>query len=133
MSGNFRDKFSMFMSGRNGLDEFGKALNIVSLILIILSFFIRILTIPVIILLVYEYFRIFSRNIPARNAENMWFCRTFHRRFYGNSNKVNRNTRDNLHKIYKCPNCSQKIRVPRGKGKIRIRCPRCRIEFIKKT
>ena len=135
MSGKFRDKFNNFMSGRYGFDEFGKALNIIALVLIVASIFIRILTLPAILVMGYEYFRVFSRNYPARSAENQWYCRVFHRNGsrtgYGSTS--NSRTSDNrTHRIFKCPNCAQKIRVPRGKGRICIKCPRCRIEFIKR-
>lgn len=139
---DFRNKFMNFMSGRNGVDEFSRFLNIASLIILIIGIFIpnaiaRWIIIGVSFAIMgYSYFRIFSRNYNARYRENQFFCSIIHRnrntnRTYTNAQKkaMDRKT----HKIFKCPNCSQKIRVPKGKGKICIKCPKCRIEFVKKT
>lgn len=128
MPGNFRNKLYNFMLGRYGIDEFGKVLNVISIVLCIVSFFIPILTMPTLLIIFYEWFRILSRNHLARAKENQWFLKFFHK-----IGGFNRSRADSIHKIFKCPNCHQKIRVPRGKGKISIRCPKCGIEFIRRT
>ena len=58
----FRDKFSNFMSGRYGMDEFGRFLNIITIILLVVSIFVKVVFIPALLVLGYSYFRIFSRN-----------------------------------------------------------------------
>lgn len=143
---DFRNKLMNFMAGRNGVDEFSRALNIVSLIILIISVFIPVTIAKWIIWLVaicimgYSYFRIFSRNYNARRRENERFCAIFHKKNnpYGNTARTYTNAQKKAmdrktHKIFKCPNCGQKIRVPKKKGRISIKCPKCRIEFIKKT
>ena len=81
----------------------------------------------------YIYFRMFSRNISRRSAENQKYMK-IHYKFMSKFNKIRARIKDSkTHRIFKCPSCGQKIRVPKGKGRISIKCPKCRIEFIKKT
>lgn len=130
-----RERFQRFMIGRYGVDSFGKFLNTATLVLLILSLFFR--RGPfyslALLLLVYTYYRMFSKNHPQRYRENeaylAWRSRitSFFRR-----EKSMREQRKIYH-IYKCPTCRQKIRIPRGKGKISITCPKCHAEFIKRS
>ena len=84
-------------------------------------------------LIIYAYFRVFSRNIYKRSAENQWYLnKTYKLRTFLLKQK-NLMQQRKTHHIYKCPVCKQKIRVPRGKGRIEIRCPRCNATFIKKS
>ncbi len=130
-----REKFMRFMQGRYGADQFSRFLLGVMVACMILSFFIRsgIWSMLMTALLVYSYFRMFSRNIPARYAENQKFLQMT----AGLRSKIAVWKRDmqtrKTHHIYRCPSCKQKIRIPRGKGKIAIRCPKCGTEFIKKS
>lgn len=131
----FRQKIMQFMQGRYGADQFSKFLIYLSLILLVITLFCRnnfIYYIAVIVLF-YSYFRMLSRNISKRYAENQKYLSVRYK-VVGRFNWIKLRIKDSkTHRIYKCPSCSQKIRVPKGKGRISIKCPKCRIEFIKKT
>ena len=130
-----RDKFMRFMMGRYGADEFSKFLLGSSVALMVLNLFLRIglLNTLVMVLLVYVYFRMFSKNIQKRYEENMKYLQ-LKRQVMGRFEKEKRMLADRkVNHIYKCPTCKQKIRIPKGKGKICITCPKCGTEFTKKS
>lgn len=132
---SFKDKMARFMYGRYGMDQLSRNLSLICLVLLIITMFVRNNVIYMIALvgIMYTYFRVFSRNISRRSEENEKYLK-FHYKVVGKLNKIKfRITDSKTHRIFRCPSCSQKIRVPRGKGKISIKCPKCRIEFIKKT
>ena len=97
------------MYGRYGTDRLGLFMLIVVLLLDIIFTFTGwdVLYILAFVLAAICVWRIFSRNISQRYAEN--------------------------HRHLRCPSCGQKIRVPKGRGKIQITCPKCRHEFVKKV
>lgn len=123
------------MYGRNGVDSLGKFVLVISIIVMLLAGWTDSLILSYLswIGIIYLYFRMFSRNIYKRSSENQWYLnktykiRTF---FYRQKNLL---LQRKTHHIYKCPTCRQKIRVPRGKGRIEIRCPKCNTRFIKKS
>lgn len=123
------------MVGRYGTDEFNVFLISIALIFSLLSSGTNIYGFSVFsgILIVVYFFRAFSRDIWKRQRENSWFLKHFNpvRSWFC---KMTYLIKDQIkNKYYKCPNCNQKLRVPRGKGKIEISCPKCRTEFIKRT
>ncbi len=132
---NLRYRFTRFMQGRYGVDNLSRFLAIALVVIAILSTFVRIpfsgfITFA---LLIVVYFRMFSKNISKRYAENQKYLQLTGRftDFFKNF-KSNLSQRKDYH-IYKCPRCNQKIRIPRGKGHIMVRCPRCGFEFHKKS
>ena len=128
--GNFRYKMAQFMIGRNGFDNFCQGLSKLALLLIIADLFIpgRILSFLVLLIFIYVYFRAFSRNITKRRAENEWFLTYVSMPFRSYL------ARDRKHyRYFKCPGCGQILRAPKGRGRIRITCSRCRNVFEKKV
>ena len=125
------------MQGRYGVDPFSKFLLGAAVVCILLSTLFRSQIISLIgwILLIYIYIRMFSRDYSRRTAENQKFMQVVDRIrgfFRGNAGGSGA-AQDRDHRIYRCPACGQKTRVPRGKGKIEIECPRCHNKFIKRT
>ena len=123
------------MAGRYGVDELSKFLNIVLLVLLVLSIFIRsgILYLLALGILIYSYFRMFSRNISKRYEENQKFVNLRYRNVVKWNNFKKRFAQRKEYRFYHCPQCKQTVRVPRGRGKICITCPKCRTEFVKKS
>lgn len=126
-----RDKLRNFMYGRYGMDELSKVMVYASLILWVVTIIFRssITDAIALVLLFWAYFRMFSRNIPKRYAELQKFEIWKQKIRQTPQTVAVRRT----HHIYKCPQCKQKVRVPRGKGRIEISCPRCRTKFIKRS
>ena len=135
MFNELRYRFSKFMQGRYGVDSLSRFLSVVLLAVIILRMFIRIPlsgTITLVILVIL-YWRMFSRNIPKRYEENQKFLQ-IRDKFLGRFSDFGSNMSQMTdYPIYKCPRCNQKIRIPRGKGHIMVRCPKCGYEFHKKS
>lgn len=75
----------------------------------------------------------FSRNISRRYAENQKFMQVFSPVQNMIVSKISGARDLKTHRHFRCPSCKQKIRVPRGRGKIQITCPKCGQEFIKKS
>ncbi len=127
--------FRKFMMGRYGGDQFGMFLIFLSIALNIALMFVRIPYVGLLswIPLAFAIYRMFSKNITRRQQENFAYM--------GKWNAVktwfwklkNGTLIDKTHKTFKCPKCSQKLRVPKGKGKISITCSKCGNKFVKKT
>lgn len=130
-----KEKFMRFMSGRNGVDELNRFLLTATLICYFISIFTHwsILYFIAVLLLFYGYFRMFSRNLYKRSEENRTYLNKKASIRYKWNAKLSHLKQLRTHHIYKCPTCKQKIRVPRGKGRIEIRCPKCQSTFIKNS
>jgi predicted membrane protein len=123
------------MYGRYGFDQLSRALVVVSLLLSIFTIFIKAswLTLLLYIPLIYVFYRMMSKDIQRRTKENMAYCRIADSMKKRLTNLKQSLVGTKTHVYYKCPKCKQTIRVPRGKGKICITCPKCKAEFIKRT
>ena len=129
-----RDWFRRLMMGRYGVDQLSWVLLALSLLLSLCGSIFRsnVLGILCWAVLVVCYLRIFSRNIYARQQENQKLLQFWWKLKNGRSKRPSREQRKNF-RVFSCPTCKQKLRVPRGKGKISISCPKCGRSFIKKT
>jgi len=134
--GAMKQKMMQFMAGRNGVDQLAYVTQIVSLVLLVAATIFRlpILYLGAMIGIVYAYFRILSKKGRYKRAqENQKFLNARYRAVV-KFNILKKHLKERkTHRFFKCTSCRQKIRVPKGKGKICITCPNCRNEFIKKT
>ena len=120
-----------FMAGRNGLDTLGLASVIAAVVVNVLAQILDsyILSVVAMALMVYAFFRILSRNVTRRRQESYRFEHLFSAVRGGVSGWLDRRRQSKDYKFFTCPGCRNKLRVPRGKGKIQITCPKCGQRF----
>lgn len=127
-----------FLQGIYGIDGFSCGLLLLSILLslgttVVPSAAVHRLNVISVLPLAYCLFRFFSHNHSRRNLENQKFMKIMSPVFEYVDQKNREKEETRMFRFFKCPSCTQKIRVPRGKGKIEITCPKCGNKFIKKT
>lgn len=127
LSTNLSAAMRSFMEGRYGTDRLNMVILCAGLVASLLSMLVRSHPIGLILwvlsygLMFWAIFRCLSRNTYKRYRENRWFLQLKDR------------LKDRQNRYFDCPKCRQTVRVPRGKGKIAITCPRCKEKFVRKT
>ena len=129
-----RNAIQRFMYGRYGSDQLN--LFLISLYLVFYLLYISthlvVFSWLTLILLFLSLFRLLSRNVVQRRAENTKFLQTVSPviHWFRLRRAIRR---DKEHRYFKCPNCGQQLRVPRGKGKITVTCRGCGASFQEKS
>ena len=128
-----RERLNSFFIGRNGSDNLNRFLSIAALVFVLLGNFISFLTPFGFVLIVFCLFRTFSKNLYKRSQENDAYMkqRTIFMNQFGKAKR--RVLESKTHRFFKCPDCKAELRVPKGKGKISITCPKCHNAFVKKS
>lgn len=125
--GKISSWFRRFMAGRYGTDKLNMYILGAGVVLCLLTMLIPVALVDLVLtvisygLMIWAISRTFSRNTYKRYQENRKFLLILDR------------VKDRQHRHFSCPKCRQPVRVPRGKGKIAIKCPRCGEKFIRKT
>ena len=129
-----RNAIQRFMYGRYGNDQLGFFLLGLSVALSLLATVLEfgLLNLVAEVVIIYALFRMFSRNTYKRREENGKFLRKVNP-FLKWFRLQQTMRKDKAHRYFKCPNCSQYLRVPRGKGKITVTCRSCRASFQEKS
>jgi len=144
-SNNWQYKMQEFMRGRNGSDDLGRFALGVAMVLLVVSFIVGIFSAGVasvfsllaLACIVYSFWRMMSKNVAKRQEENRrWGVKyipvqvKFRRRC--STFKEWRKYHKDYH-LYTCKTCGQSLRVPKGKGKVKVTCPKCHTSFIAKS
>ncbi len=126
------------MNGRYGVDEYSRFLNTLALITLVLSMLFNnglsiLLWLVAISSLIWSYVRMFSRKTAKRRAENNAYLTVRYKLTCKFTALRQRRQQKKYYRFYKCPKCGITTRVPKGKGQIRITCPKCGEIFQRKS
>ncbi|MBM6675456.1 hypothetical protein H6A07_01690 [Olsenella uli] len=130
-AGDWQRKVAEWLRGRQGPDDLAVFSVDLAVVIVLVNVFARTgwLGWVALALVAYAMFRIQSRNLAARSRENAAFLKAL-----GPARPWLQNPRAawgelRAYKHVRCSSCKQRVRVPRGKGKLRVTCPRCKTKF----
>lgn len=135
-----RNGLSRFMYGRNGADQLGLCIIWAAILLDIIGMLVK--KVPLLpsivgavstVMVLWALFRVFSRNLEKRRAENAVFLQKVWWPLKRKLSSGKQQRMDKEHKYFTCPNCKTVCRVPVGKGRIVITCPKCGREIHGKS
>ena len=140
-----KERLRKFMEGRYGADVLNRFLTVCGWVLLLLGFVLSALDSKVALsvgsllvtlswaLLIFSIFRTLSKNTSQRASENYKYF-VYKNKVTGWFRRLKTRWQDRkVHRYFKCPQCHATVRVPKGKGKIRITCPKCKHQFVKKS
>lgn len=148
---DFKRRIEEFFSGRHGSDQLSFAMSLAGLVLVVCSPAFEnddvhmLLSAVGLALIIWSVFRVLSRDDARRTKENDAFMSLFRRtpsperrhkaELRRQEKERKRRLKEKLktHEMFYCPKCKAACFVPRGKGKVRITCPKCGEKFIGKT
>lgn len=140
-----KERLRKFMEGRYGADELNRFLTVCGWVLLLLGFVLSAFSSRAVtalgsllvtlswVLLIFSIFRTLSKNTSQRASENYKYfvCKN---KVLGWFRRLKTRWQDRkVHRYFRCPQCHATVRVPKGKGKIRITCPHCKHQFVKKS
>ncbi|MCR5144203.1 MAG: hypothetical protein K6B67_02710 [Lachnospiraceae bacterium] len=154
-------RFFVGRNGADNLSKFTLAISMILMVITIITGN-GIVYLLAIVALVYSYFRVMSKNVSKRYYENQQYLKAtagirgtingflykitkgnYHpnsnpQQFKADMERARRKAayereQRKMYKYFKCPGCKQKVRVPKGHGKIAITCPKCKMEFVRKS
>lgn len=129
-----RQHLARFMVGRYGMDQLNTFLVVTYLVLYLVFLVTKLVVLDwlVLVLLLVAVFRMLSRDLDRRRQENTRFLQIV-RPVVRNFHTFRTRMHDREHRYFKCPNCGQQMRVPRGKGRITVHCRTCGATFEEKS
>ena len=131
MDKNMNDKLADWHKGRNGADEISNLTLAVAIVLVVVNLFAHtwVISLVAVALLLYTGFRISSTKVADRREENEHFLAVLGPLAPWVRNPAAAMREARAYKHLTCPSCGQHVRVPRGKGKVRVTCPKCKTKF----
>lgn len=128
-------KIKRWLGNRNGVDELASLTGVLSCLLYLTGTLTRIEVLGLMsaVLLIYSMFRIFSDRSDKRREENQKLLEARWKLINKLNKRKSRLTSRRQYKYFKCPECRQTLRIPRGKGKVDVTCPKCGKVFEKRS
>ncbi|WP_276886889.1 hypothetical protein [Anaerococcus lactolyticus] len=126
------------MQKKYGIDEYGIFLVWIAIVAVVVAYFMKSTVLNGIssFIVIYAIYRTMSTNILKRSQENQIFVENVINPIKNifNKDKIKQGkSRDDSFEYISCPSCGQRLRIPKNKGKIKVRCPKCKEKFDAKS